>query len=82
MESDPKLDADVIALVEEDAAKRGVPFRRALNDLVRTSTKGSVPTQASGERRETRTFHLGRTPIDHVTCQDEMLDILEGPLRK
>lgn len=82
METDPNLDNDVAALVENDAATRGIPFRRALNDLVRAGTKGGVPSQSSGEIRETRTFHLGRTPIDNVTCTAEMLEILEGPLWK
>lgn len=77
---DPDLDADVVELIEEDATNRGVPFRRALNDLVRAGRKGTVPTQASGEIRRTRTFHLGDTPIAGTDCYGEMMEILEGPL--
>jgi hypothetical protein len=75
------LDDDVIVRVKEEAAKKGVAFREALNGLIRrglmTNEVESKPRKLS---EETINFELPPgLSVDNIS---ELLDVLEGEDRR
>lgn len=80
MDNDVKLDKDIAAAVEEHATYRGIPFTRALNDLVRDGLN-YVPEQGARRSRpfKTPTFALGQPLIDNLDDTEAVLEAAEGP---
>lgn len=73
------LDEDVHRRTKEFSRKRGIPFREALNELVRTGLQMERPTPPRTEFR-IKPRHIGvKVNVDKT---GEVLEWLEGPLHR
>lgn len=75
------LDEDVVFSVKEEAGRKGIAFREALNDLVRrgltTTEVPSKPRKLGGE-----TLSLELRPGLSVDNISELLELIEGEDRR
>jgi hypothetical protein len=72
------LDDDVMERARAFSRKRGIPFRQALNDLVRAGIQAeSAPAPA--KPFQVKPFHLGVIPGLNYDCVGQLLEYLEGP---
>jgi hypothetical protein len=75
------LDDDVMERARAFSRKRGIPFRQALNDLVRAGIQAeSAP--APVKPFKVKPFHMGVIPGINYDCIGELLEYLEGPDRR
>ena len=68
--------------VKEESRKRGEPFKKTLNDLLRLAVsieKASLPVKPFKVRPFQNT---GYNPGFNFDCIGELLDQLEGPFRR
>jgi len=75
------LDQDVYDRARDFSKARGIPFRQALNELVR---QGLV---AEGTPRQEQPFvikpiHLGLNPGLNYDCTGALLEFAEGPFHR
>lgn len=75
------LDEDVLERVREVSRTKGVPFRDALNDLLRLAlaTEASMPSR-KGFRIEP--MHLGYRPGLPYDCTEALLEYGEGEFHR
>jgi hypothetical protein len=70
------LDEDVHKRTHDFSRKRGIPFRNALNELVRAGLRAeSAPPKAKSFLPEP--IHMGDLPS--IDCTEKLLEYLEGP---
>lgn len=71
------LDEDVMERLREVSRQRGVPFRRAINDVLRA---GLIAATAPPVRREfrVRPKHMGTRPGLNYDNISALLDLAEG----
>ena len=75
------LDDDVLARVTAFSRRQGIPFRRALNDLLRagilseSGLRSAPPFQVKPRR-------MGVAPGVNYDCIGELLETAEGPLHR
>ena len=75
------LDEDVLERTRDFSKTRGIPFRRALNELVRVGLEAeSVPRVT--EPFQVKPFHMGVMPGVNYDNIGALLEFLEGPLHR
>lgn len=75
------LDEDVHRRTKEFSRKRGIPFREALNELVRTGLQMERPTPPRTEFR-IKPQRMGLRPGLSYDNIEELIEIGEGPLHR
>jgi hypothetical protein len=75
------LDDDVSERVRAFSRQRGIPFRVALNELVRSGLQAES-NAAPAPLFRVKPFHLGVIPGINYDCVGELLEFLEGPERR
>lgn len=75
------LDDDVVARVKEEAAKKGIPFKEALNEMVRRGTASrEIPEAQRNFKIKPLSYEMPRdVNFDNIS---ELLDQLEGEDRR
>ena len=75
------LDQDVYDRAKDFSKARGIPFRVALNELVR---QGLVAEAAPRPTKpfKIKPFHLGQIPGVNYDCTGELLEFAEGPYHR
>lgn len=75
------LDDDVVARVKEEATKKGIPFKEALNEMVR---RGTASREISEAQRNFRIKPLSMEIRPGINLDNihELLDLIEGEDRR
>ncbi len=75
------LDQDVYDRARDFSKARGIPFRQALNDLVR---HGLVAEAAPRPKKpfKIEPFRLGCDPTVNYDCTGALLELAEGPYHR
>lgn len=76
------LDEDVLERVKHESRSRGIPFKQALNDLLRHATLPSAEPHPSRREFRVRPLDLKFIPGVNYDCTASLLDYLEGPEHK
>jgi len=75
------LDDDVLLKAKQFSQKRGIPFRQALNDLVRSGLRAQSPIPARTPFK-IKPKHLGVMPGLNYDNTEALLEFLEGPMHR
>lgn len=75
------LDKDVYDRTKDLSKKRGIPFREALNELVRTGLLAEVAPKPSKPFR-IKPFHMGVIPGLNYDDIEGLLEYGEGPYHR
>jgi len=75
------LDQDVYDRARDFSKTRGIPFREALNELVR---RGLLAGEAPRPKQpfKIKPFRLGRMPGVNYDCTGALLELGEGPYHR
>jgi hypothetical protein len=77
------LDEDVLERTKECSRARGIPFRQALNELVRVGLAADKAAEKAPRRRfPIKPISLGLIPGLNYNCTEELLEYGEGPLHR
>lgn len=74
------LDDDVLIRVKEESRRRGVPFKDALNELLRAALI-EKPVQSTKPFKVEPT-HMGYRPEINYDCTEALLEYAEGPFHR
>ena len=76
------LDEDVLERVKQESRSRGIPFKQALNDLLRHATSRSAEVHPSRREFRIKPLDLKFVPGLNYDCTASLLEYLEGPGHK
>jgi hypothetical protein len=76
------LDDDVAAMLRRARAKSPLGFKELVNDLLRSGLKQAMSPKSPPKPYRTPTSDGGECLLGSIANTEEVLDLLEGPLRR
>lgn len=76
------LDDDVVAMLNRIRANSSSDFKRLVNDLLRVGLKGALKPQPPSKPYRTPSSDAGRCLVGSIANIEEVLNEVEGPIRR